>query len=82
MEDPHYFDTELIIDKWVKEGRLFEVPFYRRSIQEIINTTLHYFNIVEIIEPKPTENFKNRLPDRYESLLKCPQFLIIKAVKL
>jgi hypothetical protein len=24
---PNYFSTELIIDRWIKEGKTFEVPF-------------------------------------------------------
>ncbi|WP_025028258.1 class I SAM-dependent methyltransferase [Caldalkalibacillus mannanilyticus] len=80
LQDPKYFSTELIIDKWNKEGKLFEVPFYRRPLHLILNDTLKCFSIEEVIEPKPTMNFKAQAPERYEMLMKCPQFLIIKAV--
>jgi SAM-dependent methyltransferase len=79
LQDPHYFSTELILDKWTKEGKLFEVPFYRRPLSDIVNKTLHYFSIEEMIEPQPTKTFKRHEPEKYERLMKSPQFLIIKA---
>lgn len=79
LQDAHYFSTELIIDNWTKEGKSFEVPFYRRPLQIILNETLNYFSIEEVIEPKPTMNFKAQAPEKYEALMNNPQFLIIKA---
>ncbi|OCA90474.1 ubiquinone biosynthesis methyltransferase UbiE [Bacillus sp. FJAT-27225] len=79
LKDANYFSTELILDKWYKEGKYFEVPFYRRPLHKILNETITYFSIEKIIEPKPTMAFKKRAPDKYESLMKKPQFLIIKA---
>ncbi len=81
LEDPQYFDTELIIDSWLKEGKSFEVPFYRRPLQLIVNDTVKYFAIEEVIEPKPTMNFKVQAPEKYEKLMRNPHFLIIKAMK-
>ncbi|MGP4038529.1 class I SAM-dependent methyltransferase [Gracilibacillus sp. D59] len=80
---PHnanYFSTELIIDKWNKEGKLYEVPFYRRPLSEIINQTQKYFSIEKVTEPQPTLKFKDQSPERYNILMKDPQFLIIKAL--
>lgn len=79
LEEPNYFETELIVDTWIKEGKEYCVPFYRRSLQELLNTTLKYFYIEEVIEPQPTDNFKIQSPEAYERLMKSPQFLIIKA---
>lgn len=81
LKEPHYYDTELIIDQWNKEGKVYEVPFYRRPLQEILNTTLKYFSIEKVIEPEPTANFKVQSPEGYEKLMRSPQFLIIKAFK-
>ncbi|TXC93440.1 class I SAM-dependent methyltransferase [Metabacillus litoralis] len=80
LQDPKYFSTELIIDKWNKEGKLYEVPFYRRPLSEILNTTLKYFAIKEVIEPQPTMTFKEKAPENYDRLMKSPQFLIISAI--
>jgi SAM-dependent methyltransferase len=80
LQDANYFSTQLIIDKWDKDGKSFEVPFYRRPLNLILNETLKYFSIEEFIEPQPTIKFKEKAPEKYEMLLKSPQFLIIKAI--
>ncbi len=79
LPDYNYFQTELIVDQWNKEGKVYEVPFYRRSLQSIINTTLQYFAIERMIEPSPTEKFKEQSLHKYNHLLNNPAFLIIKA---
>ncbi|WKA53146.1 class I SAM-dependent methyltransferase [Planococcus shixiaomingii] len=79
LEDDHYFSTELIVDRWHKEGIVFDVPFYRRPLNEIMNNTLANFSIEQVIEPLPTLQFKEHSPKSYERLMKRPQFLIIKA---
>ncbi|TWT13138.1 class I SAM-dependent methyltransferase [Planomicrobium sp. CPCC 101079] len=79
MEDAHYFSVELINDRWHKEGKVFEVPFYRRPLSEIMNKTLAYFSVDEVIEPLPTNKFKELAPESYGRLMKRPQFLLIKA---
>lgn len=80
LEEAHYFSTELIIDKWKKSGKIHDVPFYRRPLNEIFAKTLEHFSIKEVIEPKPTQRFKELAPERYERLMAEPNFLIIKAV--
>ncbi|WP_394184767.1 class I SAM-dependent methyltransferase [Metabacillus halosaccharovorans] len=76
-----YFSKELIVDQWERKGKLIDVPFYRRPLNEIINKTLDYFSIEGIVEPKPTLEFKSLNPESYERLIKQPNFLIIKAIK-
>lgn len=76
-----YFSTEFIIDQWEREGKLIEVPFYRRPLQEIINGTLAYFSLEKLIEPQPTKVFKKEDPEKYERLMKNAHFMIVKAVK-
>ncbi|WP_026675640.1 class I SAM-dependent methyltransferase [Alkalihalobacterium bogoriense] len=80
LKNANYFSTELIIDKWNKEGKSYEVPFYRRPLHVLLNDTLTFFSIEEVTEPKPTINFKAQAPEKYEMLMNAPQFLIIKAV--
>ncbi|KAA0547079.1 class I SAM-dependent methyltransferase [Bacillus sp. BGMRC 2118] len=82
LRDPHYFKVELIIDKWKKEGRVYDVPYYRRPLQYIINSTLNHFNLEEVIEPEPTLTFKQKSPESYKRLMSCPQFIIMKARKV
>ncbi|RIW37415.1 class I SAM-dependent methyltransferase [Bacillus salacetis] len=79
LKEPHYFSTELIIDKWKKQGRIHEVPFYRRPLHDIFNMTINYFSIEEVLEPEPTAMLKRISPESYDKLMTAPQFLIVKA---
>ncbi|WP_456278895.1 class I SAM-dependent methyltransferase [Bacillus sp. AK128] len=80
-ENDDYFSTELIIDKWKRQGELIEVPFYRRPLNIILNETLKYFSIEKVVEPQPTKEFKIKEPEKYERLMKNPHFIIVKAMK-
>jgi ubiquinone/menaquinone biosynthesis C-methylase UbiE len=80
-QNQDYFSTELIIDKWKRQGKIIEVPFYRRPLQNILNITLAYFTIEKLIEPQPTNDFETKNPESYEKLMKNPHFIIIKASK-
>lgn len=81
LQDANYFSTELILDVWNKEGRKYKVPFYRRPLSSVLNETLKYFSMEKVIEPLPTIKFKTLAPEKYQKLMKSPQFLIIKALK-
>ena len=81
LDDAHYFSTELIVDQWNKAGKIYNMPFYRRPLSEILNTLLNYFSIEQVIEPIPTAQFKELAPEQYERLLKSPNFLILKVSK-
>lgn len=76
-----YFSTEYIVDQWERQGKLIDVPFYRRPLQEILNETLGYFSLGKIVEPQPTKEFQLKEPEKYERLMKNPHFLIVKAEK-
>lgn len=76
-----YFSTEYIVDQWEREGKLIDVPFYRRPLQEILNETLGYFSLEKIVEPQPTKEFQVKEREKYEKLMKNPHFFIVKAVK-
>ncbi|TQR17993.1 class I SAM-dependent methyltransferase [Psychrobacillus soli] len=80
-ENGNYFSTEFLVDQWKREGKLIDVPFYRRPLQEILNETLAYFSLVKVVEPQPTKAFQLMEPDKYERLMKNPHFFIGKAVR-
>lgn len=80
-EKKDYFSTELIVDTWKRQGKLIKVPFFRRSLQTILNDTLKYFYVDKILEPQPTYELKVKEAEAYEKLMKNPHFLIIKAEK-
>lgn len=79
--DISYFRIEKIHEKWKKDGKVYDVSFYRRSLESIINQTAKYFTIDKVVGPKPTENFKKQAPEKYDKLMRRPNFLIVKASK-
>lgn len=81
LNGAQYFSTELIIDKWEKAGKTYEVPFYRRSLSEVFTSLLAHFTIESVTEPQPTALFKELAPDQYDRLMKSPNFLILKVQK-
>ncbi|MFX3635561.1 MAG: class I SAM-dependent methyltransferase [Candidatus Pristimantibacillus sp.] len=88
FDRPDYFAHELLIDVWnKKESGPVEVNFYRRSLQEIVNTTSDHFTIERMVEPQPSKEFKDK-PEAidwynrcYDHLSTNPHFLIVKARK-
>jgi SAM-dependent methyltransferase len=77
-----YFATELVRCTWKGFGVPVEMPSYRRSLSSAINPLLESgFEIVQILEPKPTEHFQRADPVKYKRLMCEPCFLCIKARK-
>lgn len=78
----NYFTTELLTDEWeTSEGKV-EVQFYRRPLYKIISAVLQAgFTIDKLLEPMPTEKFRQSQPDIYKRLIKKPHFLFIRARK-
>jgi SAM-dependent methyltransferase len=73
----NYFATEELEDYWSWVGR---VRFYRRPLTAIIGAiTDAGFVIDRLVEPRPTEWFREEKPDAYARLLKHPEFLIVRA---
>lgn len=78
----NYFLTELLEDEWRTYNGKVKVEFYRRPLHEIIMPLLDAgFTIEKLLEPMPTEEFKNTQPNIYERLSRRPQFLFIRAKK-
>lgn len=78
----NYFQKELLNDSWLMDKEMVDVQFYRRPLSEIIQPVIDQgFSIEKILEPMPTEEFKNQLPDDYDRLCKQPQFLFVRARK-
>lgn len=75
--DENYFDVERRTKDWD-----VEVPYYRRPLGEMLNPLLDAgFRIERIGEPRPTEAFAEKRPERYEVESKRPVFLGVRAVK-
>jgi len=77
-----YFATELGETEWRGFGIRVRMPSYRRPLSEMISPLAGAGFVVEqIIEPRPTEEFKHKDPEAYERLSKRPGFLCVRARK-
>lgn len=81
-ETSTYFETERVEYVWTGFGQAVRVPSYRRPLSEVLNPLIEAgFTLERIVEPLPTEDFRERSPEEYERLIKEPGFLGVRAVK-
>lgn len=81
FKSANYFATELVGSEWkgFGETRVY-VPTYRRPLSEIVNPLIETgFHVERILEPRPTEKFREALPDKYQELMREPGFLCVRA---
>jgi SAM-dependent methyltransferase len=82
FKSDNYFRTELVGSEWRGFGVRVYVPSFRRSMSETLNPIIEAgFRIEKILEPKPTNEFKEADREEYEELLRRPAFLCIRARK-
>lgn len=75
-----YFDVEQMSMFWESFDGEVEVPTYRRSLQDTLNPLLDAgFRLEEVVEPTPTEEFKEHDAEAYEELCRRPSFLCLRA---
>ena len=73
----NYFETEKLHKEWE-----VDVPYYRRPFSKMLDPVLsNGFRIDTIVEPQPTEKFKELRPERYEKESRYPVFLCVQATK-
>jgi hypothetical protein len=78
----NYFEVELVACEWTGFGEPVRVLSFRRPLCEVINPLVRAGFVVEqILEPIPTEVFRQRAPEDYEELSRTPGFLCVQAVK-
>ncbi len=78
----NYFETQIVNTQFTGFGEPVSVPAYRRSLEAIINTLIKAGLVLEqILEPTPTERFREADPEEYEKLSRMPGFLCLRAVK-
>ncbi len=76
-----YFQTELTGASWRGfGGEPVYVPFFRRPLTAMTESLYHAGFVVErLIEPQPTEEFRQADPEDYAQLLQMPGFLCFRA---
>jgi SAM-dependent methyltransferase len=82
LDRANYFEVERIEETWRGFGFEVVIPFYRRSLSEMINPLIAAgFLLDKILEPRPLPEFKDRDPEDYDKLMKQPGFICIRAKK-
>jgi len=79
----NYFETELVGSEWrgFESVRVY-MPSFRRSLGATLNPLLEAgFCLEKILEPQPTNEFREADPKHYEELSRQPCFLCIRAKK-
>lgn len=78
----NYFETELVHWLWSGFGMPVSMPSYRRPLSAVIDPLLRAgFALERILEPTPTEQFRQEEPEDYEKLSRHPGFLCLRATK-
>jgi len=72
----NYFAVERVSKDWD-----VEVPYYRRPFSATLTPPLENgFRLADVVEPQPTEAFRERRPERYEKESRHPVFLCVRVV--
>jgi len=77
-----YFRVERVEWLWVGFGVPISMPSFKRPLEAVvIPLSESGFIIEKILEPRPTLEFKEKLPEDYEKLSKQPGFMCVRARK-
>jgi hypothetical protein len=58
------------------------MPSYRRPLAALLNPLVEAgFELDRVLEPTPTERFREEAPEDYEELSRQPGFLCVRAAK-
>ena len=77
-----YFQTEVIHEMWKGFGVRVQMPHYRRPLSAVFAALAAAGFLTEaVIEPQPTETFREKDPNHYEELMRHPVFLCLRASK-
>lgn len=81
-ETSNYFRVELVEYQWTGFGVPVRVPSYRRPLSAVIEPLLAAGFVLErLLEPLPTEEFREKEPEEYEELIRRPGFMCVRARK-
>jgi SAM-dependent methyltransferase len=73
--ESNYFAVERQTKEWA-----VDVPYYRRPFSAVVEPLLDAgFDLERVVEPQPTEAFRELRPERYEKESRNPVFLCVRA---
>jgi SAM-dependent methyltransferase len=79
----NYFKTELVGLTWRGFGIPVYIPGYRRPLNALFNPLIDAgFKLDRIVEPLPTQKFKEADPKHYRELMRMPGFICVRASKV
>lgn len=79
-DDGDYFAVERTSHVWTGFGDPVEVPSYHRPLAAMLDPLLDAgFALDRLVEPTPTEAFREADPEGYEELSRRPSFLCLRA---
>jgi SAM-dependent methyltransferase len=79
FDRPDYFAVEVLDDHWPDIG---PVRYYRRPLTAIFDALADSgFRVERLLEPRPTEGFRDVDAETYERLRTNPWFLVVRARK-
>lgn len=77
-----YFEIEAVQGPWSGFGELFVMNSYRRPLSEFINAPLRAgLALDRLLEPLPTDDFRDADPRRHAELMRRPAFLMMRLRK-
>ncbi|MDX1929870.1 MAG: class I SAM-dependent methyltransferase [Pirellulaceae bacterium] len=75
-----YFHVEQVSCTWKGFGKRVVMPSFRRSLQEIMMPLIETgFILQRVLEPRPTDEFRQADPMRFSRLMHRPGFLCVQA---
>lgn len=75
----NYHERERVTATWNAFGMEVDVPAYRRPFSAILDTVSEAgFQLDELLEPTPTEEYRDANPERYEYEATHPNFLCLR----
>lgn len=75
----NYHEIERVSVSWDSFGQEVEVPAYRRPLSTMITPALNAgFHLDRILEPTPTEEYRQADPERYKYEATRPNFLCFR----
>ncbi|SDJ83861.1 class I SAM-dependent methyltransferase [Natronorubrum texcoconense] len=77
----NYHELELVSATWDAFGSEVDVPAYRRPLSAMLSPALEAgFRLDRLLEPTPTEAYREANPERYEYEATRPNFLCFRLV--
>ncbi len=79
----NYFSVEQVSCEWTGFGNPVVVPSFRRSLEQSLMPVINAGMVIDrVLEPLPTEEFKQADLRRYKILMHRPGFLCVRAKRV